>query len=342
MIVELRELVSYLEAKQRDCRRQILRVSEASTIHQTVQQRVLELLPPDSPGFRTFDRLRRQRTAWWSGDSLYVSARDCANLAALANEIATVVRELDPDGPHAREDLRRDLEDQKALMVAVSTGGPRIDDVNREYTERRSRLILPLKARGLEDPSPYDDLWEWHGKWSADLPSYRSRREYIRELFAGTIRRLSLDETAAATGPLPPPSGWPKVDRNLGVVRKLLDAATAEIDFQQVGLICRESLIDLAQAVYHEPRHPAPDGVAASATDAKRMLDAYFSSELAGSQQESVRRHAKAALVLANDLTHARAAGFRQAALCIEATGSVVNIVAIVSGRRDPSGPEGL
>ena len=74
----------------------------------------------------------------------------------------------------------------------------------------------------------------------------------------------------------------------------------------------------------------------ASATDANRMLSAYVMQELKGSANEKQRRHAKAALGLAVELQHRRTAEFRQAALCAEATHSVVNLVAIVSGRRDP------
>jgi hypothetical protein len=82
--------------------------------------------------------------------------------------------------------------------------------------------------------------------------------------------------------------------------------------------------------------HPTIDGVEPSDTDAKRMLEAYIMNELAGGRNEAARRHAKAALDLANDLQHRRTAGFRDAALCAEATSAVVNLLAIVSGRRDP------
>ena len=70
---------------------------------------------------------------------------------------------------------------------------------------------------------------------------------------------------------------------------------------------------------------------------AKRMLDAYIAAELSGGPNESARRHAKAALTLANDLQHHRTADYRQAALCAEATTSVVNLIAIISGQRDHS-----
>ena len=66
------------------------------------------------------------------------------------------------------------------------------------------------------------------------------------------------------------------------------------------------------------------------------MLDAYIADNLAGSANEEARRHAKAALALAVALQHTRTADFRQAALCAEATASVINLLAIVSGRRDP------
>jgi hypothetical protein len=66
------------------------------------------------------------------------------------------------------------------------------------------------------------------------------------------------------------------------------------------------------------------------------MLGAFIETELAGAAKEEIRKHAKAALGLAVALQHRRTADFRMAALCMEATASIVNIIAIVSGRRDP------
>ena len=86
---------------------------------------------------------------------------------------------------------------------------------------------------------------------------------------------------------------------------------------------------------YDSEKHFTEDGTQPSETDAKRMLNAYIWTELAGGPNEGVRRHAKAALTLANDLQHHRTATRRQAALCAEASTSVVNLLAIISGRRD-------
>lgn len=130
------------------------------------------------------------------------------------------------------------------------------------------------------------------------------------------------------------PTGWEKVDRQRQEARLRLDEARNEEQFQAVGLLCREVLISVAQEVFDPATHPTTDGVTPSATDADRMLGAFLASELSGSANAEARAHAKASLKLALALQHKRTADGRMAALCFEATTSVVNIVAILSDRR--------
>lgn len=130
------------------------------------------------------------------------------------------------------------------------------------------------------------------------------------------------------------PTGWPKVDRQVQEVRLRLDTAETEEHFQTVGLLCREVLISVAQQVYVPSRHKLSDGIHPSDTDAKRMLESYFDKELFGGPNEEARTHAKAALRLALALQHKRTANFQMAALCAEGTLSVVNILAVLAGRR--------
>lgn len=134
------------------------------------------------------------------------------------------------------------------------------------------------------------------------------------------------------------PTGWSKIDRNVRLINTQLNQATVEVEFQQVGHLCRETLIDLGQEVFNAELHVSADGTTPSNSDAKGMLDRYLTVELRGGSNAEARKHAQAALTLANALTHKRTAGFRDAALCAEATASIVNIVAIISGLRDPSG----
>ncbi|MGI8547315.1 MAG: hypothetical protein ACR2M1_08265 [Gemmatimonadaceae bacterium] len=134
--------------------------------------------------------------------------------------------------------------------------------------------------------------------------------------------------------PIEEPTGWPKVDRQLQEVRARLDAAKTEEQCQSVGLLCREVLISTGQAVYDASRHKTLDGVEPSDTAAKRLLEAIFETELAGSVNEEARAHARAAVRLALALQHKRTADYRTAALCAEAITSVVNLAAIVAQRR--------
>jgi hypothetical protein len=133
------------------------------------------------------------------------------------------------------------------------------------------------------------------------------------------------------------PTGWQKVDRQLQEVRLRLDTAETEEQYQTVGLLCREVLISAAQEVFDTHRHASQGGVEPSNTDAKRMLEAFFAYELRGGANEEARAHANAALRLALALQHKRTADFRMAALCAEATSSIVNILAVLSGRRGRS-----
>ena len=234
------------------------------------------------------------------------------------------------------EDLITEIEAQRSLMVAVATGGPRIQEVNDQYSERRERISTELRRRALGDPNPFPDLWSWYGRWSSgDMDKWAQRRAFLSEMYRPLIEEIRSGPGTGRVEVFGEPTGWPRVDRGIYEIRKRLEDAENEEHFQAVGLLCRETLISLAQVVYDPKSHSSPEGGTVSETDAKRMLDQYIAVELAGGPNEGIRRHAKAALTLANDLQHHRTANYRQAALCAEASISVVNLVAIISGRRD-------
>ena len=228
------------------------------------------------------------------------------------------------------------LELQTSLMVSVATGGPKIQTVNQDYKDRLQLISDGLAERNIKNSNPFSDLWEWYGKWSdGNLPSYQSRREFIAKMFSPIIEQVQKNKKHSSSIVFEEPTGWTRVDRSIGEIKLRLVQASTEEQYQAVGLLCRETLISVAQVVYVEEDHPSTDGVKPSKTDAIRMLEAYISATLQGGTNEAIRKHAKASLALANDLTHRRTAEFRDAAMCAEATNSVVNIIAIISGRRD-------
>lgn len=230
------------------------------------------------------------------------------------------------------EALLRALDRLKATMISVATGGAKIGEVQHEFAGTFDEVAAELSNRGIDNPLPFRELWEWYGRWSSgDLPSWQSRRKFINDLFAPLVRRVQLGRSTDFE-----PTGWNRVDRTVTELRTRLASARTEEHFQAVGLLCRETLISAAQAVFDVQRHPTLDGKESSPTDAKRMLEAYVAVELAGSAHEYARKHARAALDLAVHLQHKRTASFREAAMCVEATTSVVNLIAIMAGSRDP------
>jgi excisionase family DNA binding protein len=196
-------------------------------------------------------------------------------------------------------------------------------DFLRFLCETVHPVVRPSVGRALELVNIYNAQLRSDG-WELVQSSEISGRPVFR------ARKTTQDVEIFAQ-----PTGWPKVDRQVEELRLRLREATSEEQFQSVGHLCREALISVAQAVYDRERYPPPDGVEPSTTDAKRMLDAFISVELPGAGHTNARKHAKAAFDLANDVQHDRTASFRDAALCAEATVSVIRIVAIASGRRE-------
>lgn len=231
-----------------------------------------------------------------------------------------------------KAELLRSLDRLKSTMIAVATGGLRIQEAEAEFAQTYDEVTEALVGRGIKDNLPYRDLWEWYGRWSSgDMPTYQSRRNFVNDIFRPVVTAVQAGRTEEVE-----PTGWERVDRTVTEAGSRLASAENEEQFQAVGLLCREILISLAQAVFDAESHPTLDGTPASKTDAKRMLEAYIAVALGDGSNEYVRKHAKAALELAVNLQHKRTASFRDAAVCLEATRSVVNLIAIMAGLRDP------
>ncbi len=237
----------------------------------------------------------------------------------------------------AIEILIQNIEVLQSIMIAVATGGPRIQDANNEYRAKYQEVEDLLVLEHIENPNPYSDLWKWYGRWSSgDLPTYQSRREYVINMYEVLLKKLRAIQAGKASKLDAQPTGWARVDRGVDKVKGQLENAKNEEDFQGVGLFCREALISAAQEVYNPEKHKTLDSISPSDTDANRMLEAYIAVELGGKSNEAARRVVKSALTLANELQHRRIATFKEAALCAEATFTVINLISIVSGHLHP------
>lgn len=215
----------------------------------------------------------------------------------------------------------------RAMMVSVAIGDVRIPDVNDYYKARETRLREEI-SKTISYQNPHKDLWSWYGHWKACSMSYAERIRYIREIFDAAI-----DEVSKQRGQRVVPrklTGWERVDRVLEKAQAQLEEALDEEDCQSVGLLCREVIISLAQAVYDRELHGSLDEITPSDTDAKRMLEAFAVSEFPGASNKEVRAHVRASLALALNLQHRRTATKQLGALCVEATASTVSVISII------------
>jgi hypothetical protein len=224
--------------------------------------------------------------------------------------------------------LRALIDEQAALMVAVATGGPRIEQENRRYQGRRREIASELRRLGLEDPNPFRDLWGWYGYWAQHLPNYRSRREYVRELYVPLLDALeNLAERRLGTDLHPAQSGWAAVDHQLSQLRERFALAITADDHKAIGLLCRDVFRSLADATFDENAHlPSGEQLPGPADSVARLhlvVDAVAPSEA----NREIRKVLKANLDLANKVQHDQTGTAVQAALVAEATIASLNML---------------
>ena len=236
-------------------------------------------------------------------------------------------------GTVTKEQLIQNVNFLKDTMISVATGGQRIQDINDQYIQKYNSTDKALQKLNFKNPNSYKELWEWYGKWSSTFSKYSERRTYINEMYNSLIQMLEETEEPELISITVDLSDWERIERSINEIRLRQNEAKTEEQFQVVGLLSRETIITLAQSVFHQEKHPILDGKEVSKTDAKRMLEAYVAVELSGSSNETVRRYAKATLDLANELTHKRTASKKEASLCATATISLINLIGTIEGR---------
>lgn len=236
-------------------------------------------------------------------------------------------------GDISKQELLKDIEYLKNVMVSVATGGQRIQDVDTEYQKTFNKVAVALKKIDVDNPNNYRSLWDWYGKWRSDFSKYQERRDYIKEIYE-PILSLFLDiEDEKIFDIKVNLTDWERIRRGVIEINKREKQAENEEQFQAVGMLCRELIISLAQAVYNPELHPALDGVEISKTDAKRMLESYIAVTLAGAGNEDLRSYAKTTNKLANTLTHKRTATKKEMMLCTSATLALVNFIGVLEDK---------
>ncbi len=215
--------------------------------------------------------------------------------------------EADEPDVDTLDGLIEELETQAALLISVATGGKRIESVKGQYRRRRQRVVPALKRRGLTYPFPWQDLWAWHGYWSSGkLPTYASRRVYVRKLVDPVVEALERQRSGlAVTDPgTSAVQSWAGLDSRIAGLAAELSQAVSQDDLQDVGRRAREVLMDSARLLANPALVPA-GRVAPKAGDAKAWLDLFLAEHAPGPSREELRKLVRATWDLAQKVTHA-------------------------------------
>src|SRR5690606_14790948 len=88
------------------------------------------------------------------------------------------------------EELTELVERQANVIVATGTGRGSFDDHDDDYQKRDRAIVREFKRLSITPPFPWRSLWEWHGYYSQELPTYASRRTHVATLKREALERL--------------------------------------------------------------------------------------------------------------------------------------------------------
>jgi hypothetical protein len=229
------------------------------------------------------------------------------------------------------EAAERLVDQVAALLVSVSTGGPRIQDVQASYKREYRALAAVLKRLGIRNPNAMDDLWRWHGRWSdGTLPTYASRRAFIAEMYASVRDALeakvdTLRHVATGTGDAL--TGWAEVDSKMSTLRRRMSEAETVDDFKAVGLQCVAVLEALGRAAFVPSRHLPDDEAEPHPNDARNRLGFFLRAVATGDRFEEVRPIIRATWRQAQAVKHRDNPNRTDAGISADASALLVAIV---------------
>ncbi|MBQ6184929.1 MAG: hypothetical protein IJK48_03585 [Bacteroidales bacterium] len=256
-------------------------------------------------------------------------------------EISPIISSSDIDwsiigGDQSREIMRQELQMMQDTMISVATGQCLIQVADDKYKELHLSLKQKCKLLNIQYDNGFDSLWDWYRLWSVELPTYQSRREFIYHLLSPTFNYFhDKSNDQSIVEPFVEIDDWKRIKRTLAKIKKDSVSALNEEDFQQIGHLCREVIISLAQAVFNPSIHGGTDekGDVISTTDAMRMLGNYINVQLKGPSNEVLRSYAKATNKLANTLTHKRDADKKVMLLTVAATIALINVIGVLEDK---------
>lgn len=145
-----------------------------------VNQATVEAPPPIDEGLRQLPPQDRKRIA-------EAIATAYPNLSAPEDIVVHTTGDTAQVGAAT---MLAELLIHREMMIGVATGGPRIQEVDDYYRAREARIREALPP-GITYDNPHADLWAWYQHWSTNLPQYKDRRFYVRQIFTPAIEAIA-------------------------------------------------------------------------------------------------------------------------------------------------------
>lgn len=202
--------------------------------------------------------------------------------------------------------LRRLLQAQANIIVAVGTGGERIQNVDARWQRDTRTLNANFRRLGLQLPFPWSGLWDWYGYYSQNLASYQERRTHIRDLTQAALERLDQVEVRGGIHDPAPDDDTPTWENLNGRISGLIEEYSTARDrdgWQDVGRRSREILIDFGKLIA-DPTIIPEGRDAPKAGDAKGWFDLFLATYAVGRDKAELRAMMRAAWDLAQKVTH--------------------------------------
>ena len=270
--------------------------------------------------------IKDQSSKLFDDDNNFVEAADIRPI------IETVVDWESIVGVTTPEKIREMIEIEKKFLISVATGIDSIKSCNAGYKENHTELKKYLRMLMISLVVDFGDLLDWYSYYKSNkLDTYQSRRDYINKSYKPVLDLINSynDEEVLITNYNK--TGIEIVDDSILKMQQELEEANDRIDFNQIGVRCRETIILLAKEIYDDKiHHPKDYQDKISPDDSKRMIDGYISYKLPGANNESKRKLLKSTADLANDLTHSKTATRFDALLTLQATISLINLIKII------------
>ena len=217
-----------------------------------------------------------------------------------------------PDPSHSDVDVALALMDlvHDDLMRSGTGGGEQLDD---DEMRMAIRALASVTARcGLEFKLPFRDHATWKTWWlkNGAYGSWQARRELLSDLFDGPSAKLMAAQDRAVESSLADSVspydqvGWPRVDTEIGELRRHFREGRTPQDYRAVGNDCVHALEALSQHVYKPALHTPEGEEDPPVQKTKLRIERYVEHALPGRANAAMRSFARSTIALAQQVKH--------------------------------------